>query len=557
MAPTLAAPPSLSETLDILPQVDGSVAFRFEFASTTPAPATSAAAGAASNGVNSTGDASNRHFDLFPRTLGRIVDEHGVDELCISFTQGRWNHAQWDDSHAPTAPSGVHFWAWFRRHHHGLTVDQRWRALTHALSGLFCSSLNFIDETVTSAPMRTFRYSGHDPNGTMAVRYGSLPREAVCTENLTPWAKLLPCQKKSGLATLLNAYKLFDSKYTSIALDMRTLCHSPGHCTRHLSQTVTAVMDPTRSGGGKRGFSLQSVMSASVQGACPIAAKSRVRVRGPAGLMEKYQLEPASFVTVQDSKHDETIHAFNLKKDHHSTPLDIKMSRLPPAGQAGTGLFTPPVVFTRHLTGFGQDKGGIEVKITNQSPQRTSVEAVYFDMIPWYIRPLLHTLDIRLSSGTPVVPTKFTLQPALDRRRPSVLEITLAVPYGETVAVTFQFYKAFLRYTEHRPDANRGFDIGSGMLTVLDANSSSVASLASGSAATAGSSSSPSLSSPTPRRLYGDNILVQLPTPDFSMPYNVITFTSTIIAFFFGSLFNSINRAMVAVKTSRQPTTAQ
>ena len=30
----------------------------------------------------------------------------------------------------------------------------------------------------------------------LQIRYGSLPREAVCTENLTPWIKLLPCQAK-------------------------------------------------------------------------------------------------------------------------------------------------------------------------------------------------------------------------------------------------------------------------------------------------------------------------------------------------------------------------
>lgn len=28
------------------------------------------------------------------------------------------------------------------------------------------------------------------------LRYGTLPREIVCTENLTPWKKLLPCDSK-------------------------------------------------------------------------------------------------------------------------------------------------------------------------------------------------------------------------------------------------------------------------------------------------------------------------------------------------------------------------
>lgn len=37
-----------------------------------------------------------------------------------------------------------------------------------------------------------------------------------------------------------------------------------------------------------------------------------------------------------------------------------------------------------------------------------------------------------------------------------------------------------------------------------------------------------------PRRIYTSNVLVDLPTPDFSMPYNVIIMTSTLLALFFG-----------------------
>jgi phosphatidylinositol glycan class T len=39
------------------------------------------------------------------------------------------------------------------------------------------------------------------------------------------------------------------------------------------------------------------------------------------------------------------------------------------------------------------------------------------------------------------------------------------------------------------------------------------------------------------REMYTQVLQVQLPTPDFSMPYNVITFTCTILAFYFGSMF--------------------
>lgn len=41
---------------------------------------------------------------------------------------------------------------------------------------------------------------------------------------------------------------------------------------------------------------------------------------------------------------------------------------------------------------------------------------------------------------------------------------------------------------------------------------------------------------------YTEVLLVPLTTPDFSMPYNVITITCTIFALYFGSLLNVLRR---------------
>ena len=41
------------------------------------------------------------------------------------------------------------------------------------------------------------------------------------------------------------------------------------------------------------------------------------------------------------------------------------------------------------------------------------------------------------------------------------------------------------------------------------------------------------------------SLLLPLPTPDFSMPYNVIILTSTVIAMAFGSVFNLLVRRFV------------
>jgi len=50
-------------------------------------------------------------------------------------------------------------------------------------------------------------------------------------------------------------------------------------------------------------------------------------------------------------------------------------------------------------------------------------------------------------------------QPAKDRLRPHMLEMLLRVPPRTTTSITLQFNRAFLKWTEHPPDAHHGFYI--------------------------------------------------------------------------------------------------
>jgi phosphatidylinositol glycan class T len=94
--------------------------------------------------------------------------------------------------------------------------------------------------------------------------------------------------------------------------------------------------------------------------------------------------------------------------------------------------------------------------------------------------------------------------------------------------------KAFLRYTGHQPDAQRGWDLPPAIFTLSETIKDS-AHLAHG-------------------RVYTCNLLVDLATPDFSMPYNVIIFTCSLIAFIFGSIFNVLTRKFVVVHLTSEKT---
>ena len=125
----------------------------------------------------------------------------------------------------------------------------RWTTLTNAVSGLFCASLNFIDSTRTTRPRVTFEPTGDHSNASkLYLLHGTLPREVVCTENLTPFLKLLPCKGKAGISSLMDGHKLFDASWQSMAIDVRPLCSSDGlGCIIEMEQTVDMVLDIQRS----------------------------------------------------------------------------------------------------------------------------------------------------------------------------------------------------------------------------------------------------------------------------------------------------------------------
>ncbi len=94
-------------------------------------------------------------------------------------------------------------------------LDKAWTKLVNGLSGQFCASLNFLDTTQAVSPKWSFQPRGITPYGFNSseaaehFRSGTLPGENVCTENLTPWKKLLPCESKRGMTLISGSQPFF------------------------------------------------------------------------------------------------------------------------------------------------------------------------------------------------------------------------------------------------------------------------------------------------------------------------------------------------------------
>ena len=102
--------------------------------------------------------------------------------------------------------------------------------------------------------------------------------------------------------------------------------------------------------------------------------------------------------------------------------------------------------------------------------------------------------------------------------------------------MTMDVTKAFLRYTEHPPDAQRGWDLPPAVFVPIRDEGKGSEELG---------------------RIYTPILLVDLATPDFSMPYNVIIMSSTLITFIFGSIFNLLTRKFVVAKVEGDDPTGE
>jgi phosphatidylinositol glycan class T len=173
------------------------------------------------------------------------------------------------------------------------------------------------------------------------------------------------------------------------------------------------------------------------------------------------------------------------------------------------------------------------MRIIFENPSDSNpADFIYFESLPWFLRPFVHTLQATITGKDGVhqqVPASQFIKetyyrPAVDRERGTQLELALSIPAASTVTLTYDFEKAVLRYTEYPPDANRGFNVAPAVIKIRGDDQD------------------------TPIYIRTTSLLLPLPTPDFSMPYNVIILTSTVIALAFGSIFNLLVRRFVTIE---------
>lgn len=272
-------------------------------------------------------------------------------------------------------------------------------------------------------------------------------------------------------------------------------------------------------------WSLSEIFGRSLNGVCPLSdsdgsSDQSVCLRVPH--------ERGVFISEEADeikKEDGFTRCFKLAP---SSSFDLSIPQQPVNTKV---LVDEPILHAeRTIVGHGQERGGMRIIFGNPS-NTSAVDFIYFESLPWFLRPYIHTLHASITGldGVPreVPASEIVMEtyyrPAIDRQRGTQLELALSVPAASTVTLTYDFEKAILRYTEYPPDANRGFNVAPAVIRILDPVHKA------------------------PIYIRSTSLLLQLPTPDFSMPYNVIILTSTVIALAFGTIFNILVRRVVSL----------
>lgn len=501
-----------NEDLFIRPLLDGRVATTFTFTTDLL------------EDVLRDSESSGQHYTLFPLTLGQILEEYSIAELHLTLNSGKWDYDHWGYPDDPSVGTGAEVWAWMADGPSS-TIDERWTGLRNALAGLFCASLGSLDMRRTSSPSTVFPIS-FSPSTPHALRYANLPSENVCTENLTPFVKLLPCKSHAGLATLLNPQRIFDADWHGLSIHLRSTEKGT-----ELKLGVQAVFDPVRlSGGRRRDWSFRLLFDRVIHNSCSVAGSSVVRVQVPDG--ESHALSP-TFVA-----DDSAAAVYNLITQ---VPLDVSMSWPYEHTFQYTRVHQSrlvPLSIQRTLRGSSQIHGLLFIALTNNG--QNDIVVGYFENLPALVTLWMHTMETKVDGvKRDDLISNVTYHPhhvlANGQKSPSTFQATLTIPAASTLHLSMEVSRAFLKYTEHPPDAMRGWDLPPAILFPVCDPTMGICDMRSTSADVRG-------------RMYTPSLLIDLPTPDFSMPYNVIIFTCTLITLIFGSIFNLLTRSWVIVR---------
>lgn len=176
------------------------------------------------------------------------------------------------------------------------------------------------------------------------------------------------------------------------------------------------------------------------------------------------------------------------------------------------------VLVKRHCESRSAEHGFIHYDINYDDTHNSGSGIIIEQYLPWHMTAYTFKLpkDIQIQ-----------LEQSINRKRGTVLR--MHIHSGKVVSrrISLEYDLLLLKYTEYPIDPHRGLDIVPAKITHYSKDNERVA-------------------------FWTMPSLVRMPVPDFSMPYNVITITCTLLALFHGQLFNRLTRSYLILQDSHK-----
>ncbi|KGB76328.2 phosphatidylinositol glycan class T [Cryptococcus deuterogattii R265] len=542
------SPNSFHESLTLHPLPDGKLSVLFEF--TTYFTQT-----------KSTSSIPQYHHSVTPPSLLLPLQTCNISEISISFVSGRWDQRRTSQSgplHYLSGGGGGEVRGWVRNGNEGGSEEERWGAVTHALGGLFCAGLGPKD---TGENVKTFGgiYPPHrgDPDGLTHFLL-SHPHHNLCTENLTPFLSLLPSKGLSGLSALLAQPGIIFSwgfQSEGIEVIMPSDGHPEGKWTGWWEGVVDLIPPRADIKDAKRETGLESLFKRRLPPPCPEAENSVIRLILPEN--EKVNVEPQGRV-MGEWRDGKWRHVMEWNaKDSEMVGKDLKFWWDEERFEYPHTIDPPTISVTKTIIDSQASDGTFQIKISNH--ENIMREAIYSEIWPWWVKGWMSEMAVWIEDEGP----RSDLLKSISYNPsnppdipPTTIHLSIQLPPRSTLVLTIPFTKLTLKYTDHRPDAERGQEIPAGVLTLLDL----IGEHGGPEPETKSESSPSSWASPQTNvfrsnraRIYTPRILLDIPTPDFSMPYNVIIMSSTVMAVFFGLMHGGLTRRWGWVEVPEEP----
>jgi hypothetical protein len=421
-------------------------------------------------------------FPIGLRDIARSIA--GLSEFEVTLSSGRWHTSMWGAPLLPV-PLGLELTAVFEQSLSIAQVEKAWILLANQLSGLLCASINILVQNPgansfpTSFPLHPLQLGGAASHS----RHGLLPREALCTENITPFRRLLTrhavkeagekenqqekekAKKQAPLTSLLVGTELNAARHQIISL--------------HYSHSVNGTLCYNAS--------YHSVMSDAILSTW----------RG-----QKASLLPERLIEERQRRSD--VSNF-LTIDRRIIPLDTS----PLWAEIIVEITTPPSV-RQHLWLAQQ--------------------------LPWWLRVQYASMKVeehctddshrsgKGEGGRAMIDVAY-LHPGSPEHLPSLLIYNISMSASCTLILKWWAEKPILPFYQYPADPSRGFDVGAACLQWQGSDGRY-------------------------ERAYSGSSLIQLPEPDYSMPFNAIMLTSCLIVVITGNMINAVfRREQASVKT--------